>query len=229
MIKGIYIGENAIRNSIIAAALIIVGTFIIIGNGINKKILTAALGTLGGVLTAGIVAVIFNKLAKMTGASEEAIQLSVNMLSVDFNFRHLLFAGIIISALGACMDVGMSIASSLDEIKMKNPDITWKELFMSGMNIGKDIIGTMSNTLILAYVGSSITLILLFMASDMNIVEILNKETIAEQIVSAIAGSIGVIYTVPITSFVYSIFNRDKVIYKKTSENKLNGKRSLKI
>ena len=229
MIKRIFNGDSAITNSIITVSLVILGTFIIIGDRLDKKVLTAAIGTVGGVLSAGIMALIFNNLAKLTGAGEDAIQLSINMTTINFNFRELLFAGILVSALGACMDVGMSIASSLDEIKMKTPDITWQELFKSGMNIGRDVIGTMTNTLILAYVGGSLTLILLFMACNMNIYEILNKETIAEQIISALAGSMGVVYTVPITSFVYSILNRDKVIYKKTSNNKVNGKRSLKI
>lgn len=228
LVKNIFGGENAIVTAIISAMLIIVGTFIVIG-GFNRKILTAAIGTLGGVITAGGVALFFNHLAKMSGACEDAIQLSINMSTINFNFRDLLFVGIIVSALGACMDVGMSIASSLDEIKMKNPDITWKELFKSGMNIGRDVIGTMTNTLILAYVGNSLTLILLFMACNMGLTEILNKETIAEQVIAAIAGSIGVVYTVPITSFVYSVLNKDRVIYNKTSENKIDGKRSLKI
>ena len=229
MIKGIFKGSNAIKNAIFSAIIIIVGTFILIGDKIDKKIMTAAIGTFGGVLSAGIIAAIFNNLAKLTGAGEDAIQLSINMTTITFNFRDLLFAGIIVSALGACMDVGMSIASSLDEIKMKNPDITWQELWKSGMNIGRDVIGTMTNTLILAYVGGSLTLILLFMASNMSLLEILNKETIAEQVISALAGSMGVVFTVPITAIVYAVFNRDRVIYKKTSENKLNGKRSLKI
>lgn len=229
MIKGIFSGQDAIASSIITAILAIAGSFIIIGTGINKKILTAAIGTVGGVLSAGIMALIFNNLAKLTGAGEDAIQLSINMTTINFNFRELLFAGILVSALGACMDVGISIASSLDEIKMKNPEITGQELLKSGMNIGRDVIGTMTNTLILAYVGGSLTLILLFMASNMNMYEILNKETIAEQIISAIAGSMGVVYTVPITSFTYALLNKDKVVYKKTSNNKLNGKRSLKI
>lgn len=228
LIKRIFAGDNAILMTILTSMLIIGGTFIVIG-GINKKILTAAIGTLGGVISAGGIALFFNHLAKMSGACEDAIQLSINMSSINFNFRDLLFVGIIISAIGACMDVGMSIASSLDEIKMKNPDITWKELFKSGMNIGRDVIGTMTNTLILAYVGGSLTLILLFMACNMSFTEILNKETIAEQVIAAIAGSIGVVYTVPITSFAYSILNKDRVIYNKTSENKINGKRSLKI
>ena len=229
MVTGIYSGKNAIITSIITAILIIVGTFIIIGDGINKKILTAAIGTLGGVLSAGIIALIFNNIAKMTGGGEEAIQLSLNMTTINFNFRDLLFSGILIASLGACMDVGMSIASSLDEIKLKNPEITGKELFKSGMNIGRDVIGTMTNTLILAYVGSSLTLILLFMACNMSLAEILNKETIAEEIISAITGSMGVVYTIPITSIVYSVLNKDKVIYKKISENKIDGKRSIKI
>lgn len=228
LVKRIFSGNNAISTTIITAILIIAGTFIVIG-GFNKKILTAAIGTLGGVITAGLVALFFNHLAKMSGACEDAIQLSINMSTINFNFRDLLFVGIIVSALGACMDVGMSIASSLDEIKMKNPDITWKELFKSGMNIGRDVIGTMTNTLILAYVGGSLTLILLFMACNMKFTEILNKETIAEQVIAAIAGSIGVVYTVPITAFVYSVLNKDRVIYNKTAENKVNGKRSLKI
>ncbi len=229
MIKGIFGGQDAIRNSVLTIALIIIGTFIIIGDGINKKILTAAIGTLGGVLSAGIIALIFNHIAKMTGACEDAIQLSINASTINFNFRDLLFVGIIVAALGACMDVGMSIASSLDEIKIKNPDITWKELLKSGMNIGRDVIGTMTNTLILAYVGGSLTLILLFMACNMSIIEILNKETIAEEIISAVAGSMGVVFTVPITSFAYSILNKDKVIYEKTAKNKLDGKRTLKL
>ena len=228
LIKGVFTGKDAVMYSIASIVLTIVATFLIIG-GWNKKILTASLGTIGGVLSAGIMALIFSKLAKMTGASEDAIQLTINIANINFEFRELLFSGIIISALGACMDVGMSIASSLDEIKMKNPEITWQELFKSGMNIGRDVIGTMTNTLILAYVGGSLTLILLFMASNLSVLEILNKETIAEQVISALAGSMGVVYTVPITSFVYSVLNKDQVIYKKVSDNKLNGKRSLKI
>lgn len=228
LIKGIYFGYDVILMTIFTSAIIIAFTFVIIG-GFSKKILTAALGTLGGVIASGIVAVIFSHLAKLSGACEDAIQLSMNMNTVNFNFRDLIFAGIVISALGACMDVGMSIASSLDEIKNKTKDISWKELFKSGMNIGKDVIGTMTNTLILAYVGGALTLILLFLACDMGLTEILNKETISEEVISAIAGSMGVVFTVPITAIIYSVLNRKKTTYKITSDNKLEGNRSLKL
>ena len=228
LVKAIFEGANPIWTSIGTSAIIIVLTFLVIG-GINRKVITAALGTLGGVVMAGIMAAIFSHLAKLSGACEDAIQLSINMKTVTFNFRDLIFAGIVVSALGACMDVGMSIASSLDEIKNKAKDISWQELFKSGMSIGKDVIGTMTNTLILAYVGGALKLILLFLACEMPISEIFNKEVIAEEIISAIAGSMGVVYTVPVTAFIYSFLNRKKTVYKTTSENKVEGKRSLKI
>ena len=228
LIRGIYKGLNPIATSIGTCMLIIISSFIVLG-GINKKIMTAALGTIGGVLFAGIMALIFTNLCRMSGACEDAVQLSISMTTMTFNFRELLFAGIIVAALGACMDVGMSIASSLDEIKNKAETISHKELFKSGMNIGRDVIGTMTNTLILAYVGGALTLILLFVACDIRFIDIINKETIAEELLSALAGSMGVVYTVPITSFIYSLFNRDKTVYRKVSENKIDGKRSLKI
>lgn len=228
LVKGIFAGWNPIWTSIGTSAVIIVLTFLVIG-GISRKIVTAAIGTLGGVVMAGVMAAIFSHLAKLSGACEDAIQLSINMTTITFNFRDLIFAGIVVSALGACMDVGMSIASSLDEIKNKTKDITWQELFKSGMSIGRDVIGTMTNTLILAYVGGALKLILLFLACEIPFLEIINKETIAEEIISAIAGSMGVVYTVPITAFVYAFLNRKKTIYKTTSENKIEGKRSLKI
>ena len=228
LVKGIFAGWDPIWTSIGTSAVIIVLTFLVIG-GISRKIVTAAIGTLGGVVMAGVMAAIFSHLAKLSGACEDAIQLSINMTTITFNFRDLIFAGIVVSALGACMDVSMSIASSLDEIKNKPKDITWQELFKSGMTIGRDVIGTMTNTLILAYVGGALKLILLFLACEIPFVDILNKETIAEEIISAIAGSMGVVYTVPITAFVYAFLNRKKTIYKTTSENKIEGKRSLKI
>ena len=106
LVKAIFEGANPIWTSIGTSAIIIVLTFLVIG-GINRKVITAALGTLGGVVMAGIMAAIFSHLAKLSGACEDAIQLSINMKTVTFNFRDLIFAGIVVSALGACMDVGM--------------------------------------------------------------------------------------------------------------------------
>lgn len=225
----IFKGYNAVLVSIGTCFLITVLTFAVIG-GWNKKTVSAALGTIGGVVLAGILATIIGYLAQLSGAGkEEAVMLSIASKDVVFNFRELLFAEIIVSALGACMDVGMSIASSLSELKEKKPTMTAKELFKSGMNIGGDMIGTMTNTLILSFIGSSLILILLYMSSSVTLFDVINIEAIATEAVCAISGSIGIVYTVPITAAIYAFVNRNKEVYKTKSENIVEGKRSLKL
>lgn len=229
LLATIFKGYNAILVSVGTCFVIIAITFAIIG-GWNKKTISAALGTLGGVVLSGVLATVIGYFAQLSGAGkEEAIMLSVASKNVVFNFRELLFAEIIVSALGACMDVGMSIASSLSELKMKKPDMTAKELFKSGMNIGGDMIGTMSNTLILSFIGSSLVLILLYMASSVSFTDIINIEAIATEAVCAISGSVGIIYTVPITAAIFAFINRNKEVYKGKPENIIEGKRSLKL
>lgn len=225
MLPAIMKGYSAILISILVSIGIIILSFLII-SGANKKSITAMLGTTGGVVMAGIMAAIFGIMAKLSGGQEEALYLSMNTQNLVFNYRELLFAGIVIASLGACMDVGMSIASALDELKQKNPGLTAKELFKSGMNIGGDVIGTMTNTLVLAYVGGAISLVLLFMVNNMSIAEIFNTEKIATDAISAIAASMGVIFTVPITAFAYAMLNSNNV-YKPKERDK--SKRSLKL
>lgn len=193
-------GYNPIWITVLSAFFITVITFVIIA-GINIKSISAIIGTLGGVLLAGTIAYIIGNTAKLSGLSnQEANMLMYIPQNIDFNFQGLLFAGIIIGALGAVMDVAMSIASSMYEIREINPDISPSELMKSGMNVGKDIMGTMSNTLILAYTGSSIPLLLVFMAYDTSLVKILNLDLIATEIIRSFVGSIGLIITIPITS-----------------------------
>ena len=228
LIKSIFSGINAFFASIITSFVIISFTSIIT-IGFNKKALTTIVGSFAGTLVAGTLASIFGNLSKLSGASEEAIQLSLNLKTISFDFRQLIFATIVVSAIGACMDVAVSIVNDLSEIKSKTKDFTLKELFKEGMYYGREIIGTMSNTLILVYIGGIIRSVLLYMACNMSMSYIMSKEAFAEQIVAALAGSIGVILTVPLTAIAYALINRKKTIYKTVSDNKIEGKRSLKI
>ena len=218
LIKGIYKGNNAIIYSFLTAFIVVSISFIIL-NGFNRKTLTALVVSFGGFVISGILALIFNNMSKLSGAGEDIMQLTANLSTINYNFRDILFSGIIISTIGICMHVSISIVSALDEIKMKTPEITWKELFKDGMKVGKEIIGTTSNTLLLAYIGSLLTLILLFMSTtDSNLIRIINKENVAEQLISALSASIGVVLTIPITAISYAILNKDKVIYRKNSK-----------
>lgn len=207
-------GYNPIWVTILCAFVITITTFLIIG-GFNFKSVSAIIGTLGGVLLAGTIAYFVGKTAKLTGlSSEEATLLVFNSKNIDFNFQGLLFAGIIIGALGAVMDVAMSIASSMYEIREVDPSISPRELMKSGMNIGRDIMGTMSNTLILAYAGSSLPLILLFMVNNASFVKVLNLDLIATEVIRSFVGSIGLIATIPITSLATGLILKYKNSFK---------------
>ncbi len=198
-------GYNPIPITVFISALITVLTLLII-SGFNKKSLSAILGTVSGVVIAGTLAFFIGTKIKLTGlSSEEAMMLLYIPQDISFNFKDLLFSGILLGALGAVMDVSMSIASSIDEINKVNYNLSRKELFISGMNVGKDIMGTMSNTLILAYTGSAVPLILLFMAYETSLIKIMNLDIVATEIIRSLAGSIGLVLTIPITAAI-SVF-----------------------
>ena len=228
LVKGILNGKNAILMAVLTSAAIISVTYILF-TGFNKRTFSAILGTIISVLIAGFVSLIFNRLCMLTGAGDDAIQMNINLASINFNFKDILFASIMIGSLGACMDIGLSICNQLSEIKLNEPDITWTDLFKRGLSIGREMIGTMSNTIILVFAGSLLSLIVLYMACGFTFIEIINKETIAEDVIFALSASIGIILSVPVTSFIYSIINKERVIYNKKAQNKVEGRRTLKI
>ncbi|MDQ2086717.1 YibE/F family protein [Herbivorax sp. ANBcel31] len=203
-------GYDPIAVSIGVCIVITTLTLIIIG-GLNKKAAAAIIGTIGGFAVAGGITQFIGSLANLTGLGNEEAQMLMNMpQSVNINFRGLLFSGIIIGALGATMDVGMSISSAMHEIEMTNPKIKKSALIGSGMNIGRDIMATMSNTLILAYAGSSLHLLLLLIMHDIPFIEIINSDMIASEVVRSLAGSLGLIFTIPITAIAAGVLSSRK-------------------
>jgi len=205
MLPAILAGINPIAVTVLFSIVIATITLLIVG-GFQAKSAAAIVGTAGGVLLAGLIAFSVGSLIRLTGLTDEEAQMLLYIpQQIQFDFQGLLFAGIIIGALGAVMDVAISVASSIEEIARANDDLSPRELFKSGMNVGKDVIGTMSNTLILAYTGSALPLLLLFMAYDSPLAKIINLDLIATEIVRALAGSIGLIVAVPITAICASI------------------------
>ncbi|HPZ91148.1 MAG: YibE/F family protein [Firmicutes bacterium] len=192
-------GYNPLLLTVLFTSLITGVTLAIVG-GINAKTAAAILGTIGGVGAAGLLAWIFGNLTRITGISEEAQMLFFADLPVDLDVRGLLFSGIIIGALGAVMDVAMSIASAIAEVKQANPRLAFSGLFTAGFNVGRDVLGTMVNTLILAYAGGALPLLLLFMAHNIDYMNIINLDLVATEVVRSIAGSFGLLITVPLTA-----------------------------
>lgn len=205
-----YIGVSPFLAAVLSVILITVITHILLAD-LEAKSVSAMLGTICGVVVAGIIALVFGKVANVNGFNVQEIETLVFIgQSSKLDVGGMLFSGILISSLGAVMDVAMSVSSSLNEIKLNKPDITGRELFKSGINIGRDMIGTMSNTLILAYVGGSINLIMIIYAYSYQTHHVLSMYSVAIELMSGIAGTMGIILAVPFTSLITAILLNKK-------------------
>lgn len=200
MLPALLRGANPITVSIGVAIGATLVTLTAVG-GPNRKTLAAILGTTGGVLAAGGLAIVISSAARLTGFGAEEMRMLVYVpQGTEFNIRGLLFAGMLIGALGAVMDVGMSVASAMAEVQLANPAARAADLVRAGMNVGRDVMGTMANTLVLAYIGATIPLLLLFMAYELSFIRLLSLDVVATEVARALTGSIGLVLAIPLTA-----------------------------
>lgn len=200
-------GYNPIIVSTIICIVITIISLIIV-SGFNKKTTAAILGTSSGVIIAGVIAYIYINLTSVSGVGTEDAQLLMDsLLKGTLNFKGILFGSILIGTLGAVMDVSMSIASTMNELKENNPRISNGNIIKAGMSVGRDTIGTMTTTLILAYISGTVFLVLGYMVSKSSFIDIINQDMIASDIIKTFASSIGLIFTIPITVFAYWILD----------------------
>lgn len=200
-------GQNVYVWAIVTCIYIIIMTLTIV-YGISRKAIASAVGCASGVAAAGIMTLIMDKIIHLTGmVNEDSLYLSMYNSNIDL--KAIIFAAIIIGAIGAVMDVSMSIASSLTEISLVSADPTPKKLIRSGLAIGRDIMGTMANTLVLAYIGSSLSVVLLLVAHNGSLLELMNKEMIVVDVLQALVGSFGILLTIPLTSTVCALLFRN--------------------
>ena len=198
LIRGVPAVPVTIGVSAVAAA-----AGLIFLNGYSKKTLWAVCGCVGGVLAAGIAAAAVGTLSPMNGFNmQEAENLILYGADKGLKISGLLVCGVLISALGAVMDVALGIASSVWEMREQNPDASAGSLFRSGMQIGKDAMGTMANTLILAFAGSSLNMLILVQTYDIPFLQLINTDSIALEVVQSVAGSFGILLTVPLVAFI---------------------------
>ena len=194
-------GWAPIPTAFFLCSLVAVGCFVILG-GCTKKILCACLGTIAGVALAMLFGVTIQSLLHLDAMRADYAEplLQIRQTGGAVQIRGLLVAGVIISALGAVMDVAMSIASALSEVKAVDPSLEAKALWKSGMNIGRDMVGTMTNTLILAIMGSGLTLIVYIYSLGLQPWQLLSSAYMSLEAISAVASSIGVMLAVPLTA-----------------------------
>lgn len=201
-IPSILSGMNIYLSAAIVCAFTVVITLFLL-NGINRKSISAVIGCLGGVLAAGLLTLLMNSVLNLTGITEgDTMQLLFLPTENPIDLNALIFAGILIGAVGAIMDVAVSISSALQELKSNAADMSFFDLYKSGVTIGKDIIGSMTNTLVLAYIGSSLTVILLLVVYASSLTELFNREYVIVELLQSIIGSMGVILAMPLTALV---------------------------
>lgn len=190
---------------IVTILLILICNFVcfILIDGVQMKTIIATIGSICGVLVGAIFS-IGSQLAMSvtTYQMDEAETLLLITSTTRLQLKDLFLCGILIACMGAVMDVAMSITSAVAEVHQVNPNLGKKELFRSGMNIGKDAMGTMSNTLILAFVGNSFNMMLMIYSYGIGFQQLMNTDFIAVEMIRSIAGSIGIICTVPIVALI---------------------------
>lgn len=202
LLPTVFSGYSPVLMSIICVALSTIVTLMLL-NGASKKTYSAIVATVLGVVLSAGGFYLMSLVLKVNGFSvDEAESLVLINQATGLSIKDILFAGILISSLGAIMDVGMSIVSALSELFHHQPNLTQKQIFDSGIEIGKDMIGTMTNTLILAFTGSAFVSLLVLFSYNVDIKQLLSSNYIAIEFAQGIAGTLGIVLTVPIASFI---------------------------
>ena len=216
-VPSILSGQNIYLSTVIIGVYVIgINILLVIGPG--QKGLCSAVSCLSGLAAVCAMSLIMDRVLSLTGLVEED---SILLLYLNpdnpIDLRAVIFAAIVLGGLGAIMDVGISTSSSLYEVYTADPTMSWRSIWQSGMTIGRDVIGTMSNTLLLAYIGGSLSLVALLMAYNDSMIVLLNKELIVVEILQALVGIAGLLLVIPLTSLVCA------VIFTRKGENEQKG------
>ena len=198
----LYHGVSPVLAALVLAA-VTSGVTILLTGGVEWKSLVAILGTVGGLAVSAVVELLFSTLTVTSGYTLGDTESLLAIASRSgLKIGPLLFAAVLISSLGAVMDVAISVASSINEVYRNNPKASRRALFACGMNVGRDMMGTMANTLILALTGSSLVTLIQIYTYNMLYYQVMNSNSITTAIIQALTGSIGVVLTVPMVSLI---------------------------
>lgn len=198
-------GTNPVLASIVGGILIMT-TSIYLSHGFNKKTTLALVGTSISLVITALLALVFTQMSQLTGFATDESTFLLQLIDKPLNMEGILLASIIIGAIGILDDITVSQVSLIQELFKTDPSLSARELLGKSMKVGRDHIASMVNTLVLAYTGAALPLILLFVASGAGFEEITNTELVAEEIVRTLVGSIGLVLAVPITTIIAVLF-----------------------
>lgn len=212
LIRGLLDGQNPLYLTTLTVILL-TAIIIFLVAGINKKGLSAFLGTIFGLIITMMLTLVYGQYTGLFGLTQPYVQTLIISGYYHLNIQQIFYSAIILGASGAAMDVAMDISASMSEIKEKKHDISKKELILSGFNVGKHVIGTMTTTLLLAYSGGYLTLLMVFMLKDTSFLRMINLKIVSAEIIRTLIGSLGLVMVAPITAVIAGI------LISKKSEN----------
>ncbi len=199
-------GATPVPVALVAAGLVVAVVFPL-SHGVSARTATAALGTLVSLALIGVLAVVFAGLSRLTGLGEETSEL-VGVLGPGIDTRGLLLAGVIIGALGVLDDMTVTQTSTVWELQRADPSRPLRDLYGSAMRVGRDHVASAVNTLVLAYAGAALPLLLLFALAGRGLGDVLTAEDVAQEVLRTVVGSIGVVASVPVTTVVAAVVVR---------------------
>lgn len=193
------------------SSFLIISILCLILWGINKESISTLIGSIGGITFGGILLSIFQYLCKITGIPRSDQGITVYN-GIEINFMGILFAGIIIGSLGAIIHISLNITRAMREAEFETMNMSFLEFLRVGFKEGKESIGSMSSTLILAYLGATLqTVVILMVSNNMSLTKGLNGETMVLEVLRIITGVIGFIFAIPVTTVAYALISKKKV------------------
>ncbi len=204
-VPAILSGFNIYLSTIFVCLFSIVITPLYVG-GFNRKSVASMIGSISGVALAAILSIFMNSLMKITGFASEEDMYVVALLGEPIDMRAIVFAATLIGALGSTLDVSMSVSTSVWEVAEGRQRTSFRELLATGFHIGKDILGTQISTLILAYIGSSLSTVLLLFAYQSSMLDLLNLEVVIIQLLDMLIGASTILLTIPFTALISAVF-----------------------
>lgn len=210
IVPQIALGKNPVLIAVLASLLIVPVTFYL-SHGINKKTFIAVTATTISLLITGLLSMLFVNLTKLTGYASEEAGFLQSVKGGTFDIKGLLLAGIIIGTLGILDDVTITQSSVVEQLKKASKDFNFFHLYQKAMNVGRDHIASVVNTLVIVYTGAALPLLVLFINNPAPFTEVINYEIISEEIVRTLVSSIGLILSIPITTLLAAWwFSRNK-------------------
>ncbi|HTI20479.1 MAG TPA: YibE/F family protein [Kutzneria sp.] len=203
-------GKDPLTVGVVGAAVIMF-LVLYLTHGLSARTSTAVVGTLVSLGLIGVLGWLFSAVASLTGLDEDTANL-ISVLGHGIDVRGLLLAGIVIGSVGVLDDVTVTQTSAVWELRRANPKLGWRDLYAAGLRIGRDHMSSSVNTLVMAYAGAALPLLLAYSASGRGLTDLLTAETVAQELVRTLVGSIGLVASVPITTFLAAMIARQETI-----------------